>query len=57
MPLDDDAVYLEFRPLLFSIAYRMTGSVQDAEDIASETFLRYRRARADGVSGDRRRRT
>jgi RNA polymerase sigma-70 factor, ECF subfamily len=25
--------YAEHRPLLFSIAYRMTGSVSDAEDI------------------------
>jgi RNA polymerase sigma-70 factor (ECF subfamily) len=37
------APYLEHRPLLFTIAYQMTGSVQDAEDIVSEVFLRYRR--------------
>ncbi len=29
-----------YRPLMFSIAYRMTGSVSDAEDIVQEAFLR-----------------
>src|SRR5579859_366414 len=31
----------QFRPLLFSIAYRMTGSASDAEDLVQETYLRY----------------
>jgi RNA polymerase sigma-70 factor (ECF subfamily) len=30
-----------YRVLLFSIAYRMTGSASDAEDLAQETWLRY----------------
>jgi RNA polymerase sigma-70 factor, ECF subfamily len=30
-----------YRPLLFSIAYRMTGSAMDAEDIVQEAYLRY----------------
>ena len=42
--------YLEHRSLLFSIAYRMTGRVEEAEDITSEVFLRYRRGLDDGVT-------
>jgi RNA polymerase sigma-70 factor (ECF subfamily) len=30
----------EYRPLMFSIAYQMTGSVGDAEDIVQEAFVR-----------------
>jgi RNA polymerase sigma-70 factor (ECF subfamily) len=50
--VDDQATaaYLEHRSLLFSIAYRMTGSVEDAEDITSEVFVRYRRALDRGVT-------
>ena len=33
-----------YRPLLFSIAYRMLGSVMDAEDIVQEAFLRWQKA-------------
>jgi RNA polymerase sigma factor (sigma-70 family) len=36
--------YEDLRPLLFSIAYRMLGSVAEAEDIVQESFLRYHRA-------------
>jgi RNA polymerase sigma-70 factor (TIGR02957 family) len=43
------ADYEEFRPLMFSIAYRMTGSVSDAEDIVQEAFLRLTRALRDGA--------
>ena len=36
----DASDYTRYRPLMFSIAYRMTGSVSDAEDIVQESFLR-----------------
>ena len=37
-------VFTDLRPYLFSIAYRMLGSVADAEDVVQEAFLRYHRA-------------
>ncbi len=33
--------FKQHRPLLFSIAYRMLGTVTDAEDMVQETFLRW----------------
>jgi RNA polymerase sigma-70 factor (ECF subfamily) len=48
--LDEPAEAL--RPLLFSIAYRMLGSVGDAEDIVQESLLRHHRALADGARID-----
>jgi RNA polymerase sigma-70 factor, ECF subfamily len=44
-----EAPYEELRPLLFSIAYRMIGSVSEAEDIVQESFLRIHRAEAEGT--------
>jgi RNA polymerase sigma-70 factor, ECF subfamily len=39
----------ELRPYLFAIAYRMLGSVTEAEDVVQEAFLRYHEA---GVEAD-----
>ncbi len=44
----DTSDFTEYRPLMFSIAYRMTGSVSDAEDIVQEAFLRLTRVLRDG---------
>jgi RNA polymerase sigma-70 factor (TIGR02957 family) len=45
-PLNDES---NLRPLMFSIAYRMTGSVAEAEDLVQEGFFRMGRARQSGV--------
>ncbi len=42
-------LHQELRPMLFSIAYRMTGSVSDAEDIVQEAFLGLTRALREGT--------
>ena len=44
-----DTAHEELRPLMFSIAYRMTGSVGDAEDIVQEAFIRAYRAEESGT--------
>ena len=45
----DETGAATYRPLLFSIAYGMTGSVGDAEDIVQDAFLGLTRARQAGT--------
>lgn len=48
-----DEVYRELRPYAFAIAYRMLGSVSEAEDVVQEAFLRLHRAAPDEVAAPR----
>jgi RNA polymerase sigma-70 factor (ECF subfamily) len=43
-----EAEFGELRPAAFAIAYRMLGSVSEAEDVVQEGFLRLHRARERG---------
>lgn len=47
-PTDRAAVFERARPRLFGIAYRMLGSIEDAEDLVQEAFLRWHRG--DGAT-------
>ena len=50
MPGSADEPAAGLRPLLFSIAYGMTGSVGDAEDLVQDAFLGMTRARQAGTT-------
>lgn len=43
MPEQALEIFEQYRALLFGIAYRMLGSVMDAEDMVQDTFLRWQR--------------
>lgn len=47
------AAFTQYRSLLFSIAYRMLGSVSDAEDMVQEAFLRWQQPTAEIVESPR----
>jgi RNA polymerase sigma-70 factor, ECF subfamily len=46
------AAFEQLRSLMFSIAYRMLGTVTEAEDIVQEAFLRYQRATSGALEPD-----
>jgi RNA polymerase sigma-70 factor (ECF subfamily) len=51
--LNDTDAFLEHRPLLLSIAYRMLGSYAEAEDIVQESFISWTSRRETDVRSNR----
>ena len=47
------AIFVQHRSLLFSIAYRMLGSVADAEDMLQDTFIRWQQAPDEEIRSSR----
>jgi len=47
--MNQEEEFEHYRVLLFSIAYRMTGSASDAEDLVQETYLRYQASADRGI--------
>ncbi len=45
-----DTTFNELRPLLFSIAYRMTGNIADSEDLLQDTFEKWLQIKPKEVS-------
>ena len=45
--------FSQYRSLLFSIAYRMLGSVADAEDMLQETFIRWQKSSDEEIRSPR----
>jgi RNA polymerase sigma-70 factor (ECF subfamily) len=45
-----EEMYRDLRPYAFAIAYRMLGSVSEAEDVVSEAFLRLTQAGEEAIA-------
>jgi RNA polymerase sigma-70 factor (ECF subfamily) len=52
-PQDRAETFHQYRGLLFSIAYRMLGSVADAEDMLQETFIRWQQPSDEEIRSPR----
>ncbi len=51
--MDADDAVTPLRPLLFSIAYRLLGSVMEAEDMVQETYLRWQAQDSAAIASPR----
>src|SRR5947208_911536 len=47
------ATFDQYRSLLFSVAYRMLGSVADSEDMLQDTFIRWQQAPEEEIRSPR----
>jgi RNA polymerase sigma-70 factor (ECF subfamily) len=47
----DTEAFQRYRPLLFSIAYRMLGSASEADDVLQDAYLRYAAAESQSGAG------
>ena len=47
----DAEAFQSYRPLLFSIAYRMLGSASEADDVLQDAYLRYAAAETQSGAG------
>ena len=47
--MDSAATFQEYRALLFSIAYRMLGSADEADDVLQDAFVRFQAATSDEI--------
>lgn len=53
LAVTDDEVFQELRPEMFGLAYRMLGTVADAEDVLHDAYLRWRAEPRDDVRSAR----
>jgi len=48
--VNQSEIILQYQPILYSIAYKMVGTVMDAEDIVQDTFLKWLKAEKEKIN-------